>query len=66
MPRKHNRTMPQPPQSTTSLLVAIVTNLSDATKHLAEAEQQVYEDAQRSVVEARYCGDTTADQIRVL
>lgn len=72
MPRRprtstHSKMSPPPaPESSTADLVKIVTNLDGAAKHLGDNERAEIEEAQRSVVEARYCGETAADSVRVL
>jgi len=69
MPRKTDTNVASTPpimESTTANLVQIVTKLGDATKHLSAGEREAYEDAQRSVVEARHCGESMAEHIHVL
>lgn len=53
-------------EPSTSDLVRIVTDLSEATKSLPPAEREAYEDAQRSVVEARFLAEKHEDHVRVL
>jgi hypothetical protein len=53
-------------EPTTPDLVRIVTNLTEATKSLPAAEQEAYEEAQRSVVEARFRAENHEDYVRIL
>lgn len=51
---------------TVSNLVRIVTDLPGAAKALPRAEQEEYESAKRSIVEARFQAETHEGHIRVL
>jgi hypothetical protein len=53
-------------EASTEQLVRIVTNLSRATAALSPQDRQAYEDAQRSVVEARSSAEVDEDHIRIL
>ena len=47
-------------------LVEIVTNPEEAEEALSAEERQAYEDARRSVVEARFITEPTEGTIRIL
>ena len=49
-----------------SQLVEIVTDPAKATESLSTQERQAYEDAQRSVVEARFSAETHQEHVRIL
>jgi hypothetical protein len=59
---------PKPPMKpkTVSNLVRIVTDLKKATRSLPPDERKAYEDAQRSVVEARLRAETHEGHVRIL
>jgi hypothetical protein len=51
---------------TVSQLVNIVTDPEKATESLSNQERAAYEDAQRSVVEARFSAETHQEHVRIL
>ena len=63
---KSAMTTTSPMEPTTPDLVRIVTNLTEATKSLPPEEQDAYEEAQRSVVEARFRAENHEDFVRIL
>ncbi len=63
MPPRRPRSAMEP---TTDQLVRIVTDLHKATDALPADERQTYEDAQRSVVEARSSPEVHEDHVRIL
>jgi hypothetical protein len=66
MSRRTHEPMPATEQLTTSELVKIVTNLEDAVRSLPAEERERYEDAQRSVVEARNHATFHEGQIKLI
>ena len=64
MPRRKRKSEMKP--ATVSQLVHIVTDLGEATKSLSDEDRKAYEDAQRSVVEARFRAETHQGHVRVL
>lgn len=52
-------------EPSTEHLVSIVTDLDKASEALSEHERESYEDAQRSVVEARSSPEVHEDYIRI-
>jgi hypothetical protein len=52
-------------EPTTDHLVRIVTDLDKASETLPQSERQSYEDAQRSVVEARSSPEVHEDHVRI-
>jgi hypothetical protein len=64
MPRNDSGETMNP--ETISHLVDVVTDLEKATKNLSTEELKAYEEAQRSVVEARSRAETHQGHIRVL
>ena len=52
-------------EPTTDHLVRIVTDLDKASEALPQSERQSYEDAQRSVVEARSSPEVHKDHVRI-
>jgi hypothetical protein len=52
-------------EPTTDHLVRIVTDLDKASEALPQSERQSYEDAQRSVVEARSSPEVHEDHVRI-
>lgn len=55
-----------PMEPTTEQLVKIVTDVAGATSALSADERHAYEQAQRSVVEARSSAESDEDHIRIL
>ena len=53
-------------EPTTEQLVKIVTDVAGATSALSADERHAYEQAQRSVVEARSSAESDEDHIRIL
>jgi hypothetical protein len=49
-----------------SQLVEIVTDPAKATESLSSKDREAYEDAQRSVVEARFGAETHQEHVRIL
>lgn len=65
-PRKpSSKPMPET-EPTTSDLVRIVTDLDEATEALPESERREYEEAQQSVVEARFQAEMHEGYVRIL
>lgn len=63
MPPRRTKSAMEP---TTDHLVSIVTDLRKATEALPPSDRQSYEDAQRSVVEARSSPEVHEDHVRIL
>jgi len=64
MPRQKTESKMKP--ETVSQLVSIVTDPEKATESLSNQERAAYEEAQRSVVEARFSAETHQEHVRIL
>ncbi len=63
MPRRKPKAMKP---ETVSDLVRMVTDLKEASKALPEEDRKAYEQAKRSIVEARFRAETHEGNIRIL